>query len=110
MARVRLRKIVRVSDLMQERYGAANPRRRQFLIVGSTLLGVIFISWLAWAAWFHSAPDVEAAVTRYEIVDTHSARVQVQATIREEASKATCLVRATARDHTIVGELNLTVA
>ena len=95
---------------MQERYGAANPRRRLTIIVGTTILGVIFISWLAWAAWFHSSPDVDAAVTRYEISDDHTARVQVEATIRDEESGSICLLRATARDHTIVGELNLTVA
>jgi len=53
---------------------------------------------------------VDAAVTRYDIVSTHTARAQVQATIRDENSDAVCLIRATAADHTIVGELNLSVA
>jgi hypothetical protein len=95
---------------MQERYGAAKPRRRALLIVATTILATVFLGWLAWAVWFHSNPAIEAEVTRYEITGVHDARVQVAARIRDDEVRGSCLVRATASDHTIVGELNLSVS
>ena len=93
---------------MQERYGTGHPRRRIVLIVASAVLGVTFISWLAWAAWFHSDPAIDASLTSYEVVSDHEARAKVAARFRDADVQGSCLLRATARDHTVVGELNVT--
>ncbi|MGO4255983.1 DUF4307 domain-containing protein [Marmoricola sp. RAF53] len=99
-----------MSDLLQERYGAAKPGRRLAVIVASTLLAVAFLAWLAWAAWFHSSPALDAELTAYDVTGTHEVKVKVVPQVRDDQVRGTCLVRATAADHTIVGELNLTVA
>lgn len=95
---------------MQERYGTGHPRRRIVLIVASAVLGVTFISWLAWAAWFHSDPAIDATLTSYEVTGDHEARARVTARFRDADVEGSCLLRATARDHTVVGERNVTVA
>jgi hypothetical protein len=99
-----------VSDLLQERYGTGHPRRRVAIIVATTILGVSFISWLAWAAWFQSDPAIRADLTSYDVVSTHEVKVKIEARFRNDHVQGSCLVRATASDHTIVGELNLGVA
>ncbi len=98
-----------MSDLLQERYGTAKRGRRIGIIVASSLLAVVFLAWLAWAAWFHSSPPIRAEITAYDVTGTHEVRVKVDARIRDGVDTGGCLLRATAADHTIVGELNLTV-
>lgn len=98
-----------MNDLPQERYGAARPGRRLGVIIASTLLAVAFLAWVGWAAWFHGDRAIEADVSAYDITGTHEVRVKVDARIRDDQVRGTCLVRATAQDHTVVGELNLTV-
>ena len=95
---------------MQDRYGAASPRRRSVLIVATTVLAVVFLGWLGWVAWFHSNPAIQVEVTSFDLVDAHRAQFQVESRFRDQTIDGTCLFRATAEDHTIVGEVNLTVA
>jgi hypothetical protein len=97
-----------VSELMQERYGSADPRRRVVLIAATTVLAVVFLGWLGWAAFFHASPAIDAAVTRFDVVDEHLVKVQVTARFDGDDVRGSCLLRATARDHTPVGDLNLT--
>jgi hypothetical protein len=95
---------------MAQRYGSDRPRRRAVVVVLSAVLGTTLLVWLAWAAWVHSDPPIDAAVSAYDVVSTHESRVKVEARFRDADVEGSCLVRATAADHTIVGELNLTVA
>jgi hypothetical protein len=95
---------------MQDRYGTVNPRRRIVLIVATTVLGAVFLGWLGWVAWFNSDPAIQAELTAYDVVDAHQVKIRVDARFRNDGIDGTCLFRATARDHTIVGELNLSVA
>ena len=97
-----------MSDLAA-RYGTHRPGRRIALIGISTLLALAFGTWLAWAAWFHSDQPIRAEVAAYRVVDAHEVQVKLATQVRTGA-QGTCLVRATAADHTIVGELNLRVA
>ena len=95
---------------MQERYGTASPRRRVVLTVLTSLLAVVFLVWLGWVAWFHSDPAIEAEVKAYDVIDTHHVNVRLATRFRDDTVTGSCLVRATALDHTIVGERNITVA
>jgi hypothetical protein len=92
-----------MSELMQERYGARDPRRRVLLIAATSVLAVVFLAWLAWAAVFHSTPAIDASVAAFDVVDTHEVRVRLQARLDDDA-EGDCLIRATASDHTNVGE------
>jgi hypothetical protein len=94
---------------MQDRYGTAQPRRRMALIAATTVLGVVFLAWVIWAAWLHANPEIDAAVARFDIVNDHEAQVQVDARFRDANVRGNCLLRASASDHTVVGELVVTV-
>jgi hypothetical protein len=99
-----------VSDLMQDRYGTPSPRRRIVAISATTALAVVFLGWLGWVVWFHSDPAINAELTSYDVVSSHEVKVRIEARFRDSDVEGSCLIRATARDHTIVGESNLTVA
>ena len=95
---------------MRERYGTESPRRRLVIVVATTVLAIVFLSWLAWVAIFHGSPAIDAELTAYDVVDSHQVKVKLAPELRDEDVKGTCLIRATARDHTIVGELNISAA
>jgi hypothetical protein len=103
-------KIRFVSDLLQERYGKPSPRRRLVYLAATTLLAIVFLTWLGWVAIFHSNPAIDAQVTAYDVVSSHQIKVKLLPQLRDDAVKGSCLIRATARDHTIVGELNISAA
>jgi hypothetical protein len=94
---------------MEDRYGTASPRRRMALIAATTVLGVVFLGWVIWAAWLHANPEIDAAVASFDISSDHAVQVQIDAQIRDDRVRGTCLLRASASDHTVVGELVVTV-
>lgn len=98
-----------MSDLLQDRYGTGHPRRRIVVIVATTVLGVVFLGWLAWAAWIHSDQNFDAELSAYDVVSAHEAKLKMEISVRHPDPAGSCLIRATAQDHTIVGELTLTV-
>ncbi|HEY0902252.1 MAG TPA: DUF4307 domain-containing protein [Marmoricola sp.] len=97
------------ADLLADRYGTDQPLRRVVVVTVAVVLGVALLLFVAWAAWFHSSPAIDAAVTRFEVVSEHETRVQVEARYRDPDVRGNCVLRATAEDHTIVGEANLSV-
>ncbi|MCW2786503.1 MAG: hypothetical protein JWP74_3020 [Marmoricola sp.] len=80
------------------------------IIVASTVLGVVFFGWVAWAAWFNSDTAYDAELESFDVVSTHEVRVKMDIKVSKDHIKGSCLLRATASDHTIVGETNLSVA
>ncbi|MCZ4499642.1 MAG: hypothetical protein JWQ74_2195 [Marmoricola sp.] len=98
-----------MSDLTQ-RYGAPSTARRRTLIVVSTVVSALFLGWLTWVVLFHSSPAIQAELNSYDVVSAHETRIKVDGEFRDDQVDGTCLFRATAEDHTIVGEINLTVA
>ena len=94
---------------MQDRYGAKSPRRRKVAVAATTVLAVVFLGWLGWVAWFNSDPAITAELTSFDVVSDHEVKIRLESRFRDDSVEGTCLIRATARDHTIVGELNLTV-
>lgn len=69
---------------------------------------VALLAWAVWAALDTGSTGLDASVTSYDVVSTHEVRVKVAIHPRDPDVDGTCLLRATAEDHTIVGELNLT--
>lgn len=84
--------------------------RRRTLLVVSTVLAALFLGWLTWVIAFRSDPAIEAELVSYEVVDAHQVRIRVESKFRDDSVTGSCLFRATARDHTIVGDINLSVA
>jgi hypothetical protein len=74
------------------------------------VVGVLALVWLAWAAWAQGTPDVQSSLRAFEVVDTHTTTATVVVKPRSREVSASCLVRAFAADHSVVGELNFRVA
>lgn len=87
-----------------ERYGAPSVRRRRAVIAGSVVVAVVFLAWLAWAAWAQATPQVTSSLIGFTIVDDHQASATIDVNVRHGVQGAKCLVRASAVDHTVVGE------
>jgi hypothetical protein len=91
-----------------ERY-AARPSRwpRVFVALGLGLAGLL-AAWLAWAVWVHSTPEVSSNLLTWKVVDEHTATARLDVSLREGTSQASCLLRAYAEDHTVVGDASFT--
>jgi hypothetical protein len=92
---------------LTQRYGGARPRRRTPIVLG-TLLALALLAWAIWAGSAGGNPAIAASVSSYQVVGTHEIQVKISAHFRNDRVDGSCLVRATAADHTVVGELNLT--
>ncbi len=95
-------------DVLGDRYGAPAPWRRRGIVVASVVLALAFLGWLGWTAWSHATPDVESDLVGYRVVDEHTATAQVRVRLADESIRASCVLRAFAEDHTVVGELAFT--
>jgi hypothetical protein len=90
------------------RYRTSAPWVRPLVVAAVALLAVAFGAWLVWAGLHHANPEVSARVTGFRVADDNTVRVTVQ--IERAAGQAvTCLVRAQAADHAIVGEREVVV-
>jgi hypothetical protein len=98
------------AQTLAQRYGADRPRRRGPVIAAAAVLVTALLVWASWAAWFQDEPSIEANVTAYDVVSTHEVRVEVAVHFRDKDPHGSCLLRASARDHSIVGERNMTAA
>ena len=94
------------ADPVADRYGRPAPWRRTAVVVGSGLVGVLALVWLAWSTLFHANPDVSSALVTFTVVDDHqvSARIDVVLHGDPAALQASCVVRAISADHAVVGE------
>lgn len=97
------------SDALADRYGTASPTRRRAIVIASGVVGVVALVWLAWAVWFQSTPDVQSSIRSFDVVDTHAVNAEVVVKPRSKDVEASCLLRAFAVDHSVVGELNFKV-
>lgn len=91
---------------LTDRYGTGRQRRPLPIVLGALLV----LALLVWAVWagIGSRPAIDAELTSYDVVSTHEVRVKISAHFRDTDTTGSCLVRASAEDHTVVGELNLT--
>ncbi len=92
---------------LAERYAAPAPWRRRALVTAATLLGVGFLAWVAWAAWFHGTPAAESELVAFDVTSGSSAVARVEVQLDDGVS-ASCRIRAFAKDHTTVGEVSFT--
>ena len=94
------------SRTLADRYGRPAPWRRTAVLVGSGILGLLAVTWLAWSTLFHASPEVSSEIVGWEVVDDHAITAQIDVVLRGDGEDldATCQVRAIAADHTVVGE------
>jgi len=67
------------------------------------------LAWIGWVLVFQARPMVDSELVTFEVVDESSAEATIQVVRRNEGVTASCLLRAQAADHSIVGELNFDV-
>ncbi|HEX6246278.1 MAG TPA: DUF4307 domain-containing protein [Nocardioidaceae bacterium] len=91
------------------RYGTPSTGRRRLTVVVAAVLAVVGVAWLGWAWSSQSHPAVTSDVVGFEVVDAHTATATFTVVRRGPEVEASCLLRAQAADHAIVGELNVTV-
>ena len=91
-------------DLLADRYGRPQPWRRRALIAVCVAVGVAFVGWIGWSAWFHATPEVESDLVSFDVVDEHTAAAVVQVRFsNDDVVRASCTLEAYAEDHTLVG-------
>lgn len=90
------------------RYGTSAPWARPLVIAAVALLAVAFGGWLVWAGLYHANPEVSAQVTGFSVAGENEVRVTVQIE-RAGGEAVSCLVKAQADDHSIVGEREVVV-
>jgi len=67
------------------------------------------LAWVGWAVLEHGRPAVTSDLRSFEVVDQHSATATFTVVRRTPEVEASCLLRAQATDHSVVGELHVTV-
>jgi hypothetical protein len=92
------------TDPLAERYAAPPAWQRPLLLGAVGVVVLAFLGWLAWAAWFQANPAVESDLASWDVVDSHHVHAVVQVSL-DDGVRAHCIIRATAVDHTTVGEL-----
>jgi hypothetical protein len=95
---------------MSQRYGTESRGRRRVAIILSGVLGAVALGWLVWAVWFQSNPEVQSSLRTFDVVDDHTAKASVAVRTSDKDVRATCLVRATGADHSVVGEIDFVVS
>ncbi len=96
------------TDLAQ-RYGAPGRVRRSLLIGMGAAIGTAAMAWLVWAMLSYARPLTSSEQIAFDVVDQHTAEATVTVVRRNAEVKASCLLRALAADHSIVGELSFPV-
>jgi hypothetical protein len=73
------------------------------------VLAAVALGWLLWVMLFHGRPLATSELVTYEVKGEHSAEATMKVVRRDADVEASCLVRAQAADHSIVGELTFVV-
>jgi hypothetical protein len=94
---------------LAERYGAPSPSRRPVLLVVLAVVGMTGLSWVVWVWLFHSSPQVTSSLVGYDVQTEHTATATYTVVRRDAEVSASCLLRAYAPDHNVVGELSVAV-
>lgn len=94
----------KTEDSLAQRYGAPSPRRRIGILVLAGVVAVGFLGWLVWAMAFHSNPEIASEEIGHEVVDDHTATIEVRIEIDDDIEDPECALRAISHDKAVVGE------
>ena len=94
---------------LAERYGSPSTTSRKAVVAVVVLLAGAGLSWLVWVMLVQGRPLVQSDLVGFDPVDDHKASATFTVVRRDADVAASCLLRAVAADHTIVGELDVAV-
>ena len=94
---------------LSERYGSPSAPRTKTVVALVVVLVAACLSWLAWVILEHGRPEAQSSLVSFSARGEHAALAKFSVVRRSADIEADCLLRAFAADHTIVGELDLTV-
>jgi len=94
---------------LAERYGAPSRARRPLVVAAVIVLVLAGLAWLVWAVLFHGRPQVTSQLVGFDVRGQHSAAATYNVSRRDRDVRASCLLRAFAADHAVVGELTVPV-
>jgi hypothetical protein len=95
---------------LAERYGAPSRARRPLVVAGAVALSLAGLAWLVWAVAFHGSPQVTSQMVGFDVTGQHAATARFTVVRRDADVAASCLLRAFADDHSVVGELTVPVS
>lgn len=90
---------------LSERYGAAPVWRSRLVLGLVVVVAAAFLGWLGWTIWSQVHPQVESTQLSYHIDGEHAASAKVVVRLAGPDVRASCMLRAYAEDHSVVGEL-----
>ncbi|MGN6251999.1 MAG: DUF4307 domain-containing protein [Marmoricola sp.] len=93
--------------LLQDRYGRG--RRSRWPLLAGAVIAAAALAWLVWAIAAQSNADVTSGLQSSSIGE-HTSTATIQVRISGTDVHPTCLLRATAADHTVVGEVHFTIS
>ena len=99
----------RLTPDLTERYSAPSRASRLLVVTATVVVAVLGLVWLVWVTVFHSTPMVSSKLVSFGVGGEHVATAQFSVVRRNSDVRASCLLRAYADDHSIVGERSVPV-
>ena len=97
-----------MTDLSQ-RYGSPGASRTKAVVALVVVLVAAGLSWLVWVMLAHGRPEATSAIVTFRTEGQHAAVAKFTVVRRSPGIEASCLLRAYAEDHSIVGEDHVAV-
>ena len=91
------------------RYGTPSRARRPVVVGVVVLLAVAGLTWLFWVISFHGRPQVTSEMVGFRVDGQHAVVARFSVVRRDADVTASCLLRAYADDHSVVGEVTVPV-
>jgi hypothetical protein len=99
-----------MEQTLSDRYAPPPAWRRPVTIGACVVVAVVFLTWLAWAAFVQATPKVSSQLNGFDVVDGQRVHAQIAVRLDSNAVHPRCTVQALASDHTVVGEQTFTPA
>jgi hypothetical protein len=94
---------------LAERYGAPSRRNRPVLLALVAVLVLAGGAWLVWAVAGGGRSAVSSQMVGFEVRGEHAVTATFTVVRRDPQARVTCVVRALADDHAVVGEASVPV-
>jgi hypothetical protein len=101
--------VSRLTPDLAERYGAPSRTGRRLVVAATVALAALGLAWVAWVTVVHARPMVSSKLVGFDVGSEHVATARFSVVRRSGDVRASCLLRAYADDHSVVGERSVPV-